>query len=170
MVGQEWVDNQSDGFSVVTRGQSNDNLLTMSTAARAESYTDTMNEARYLSFFGRAEYNYLSRYYADISLRRDASSRFGVDSRWANFWSVGGMWNAKGEKFLKNVDWLTNAQLAASIGTSGNSSIPAYEHLAPLFKLITLVKPIKYRFYSLLPELLFYQFFEFSMTYFVFRE
>ncbi|WP_368129664.1 hypothetical protein, partial [Bacteroides caccae] len=40
----------------------------------------------------------------------------------------------------------------------------------PLFKLITLVKPIKYRFYSLLPELLFYQFFEFSMTYFVFRE
>ena len=130
MVGQEWVDNQSDGFSVVTRGQSNDNLLTMSTAARAESYTDTMNEARYLSFFGRAEYNYLSRYYADISLRRDASSRFGVDSRWANFWSVGGMWNVKGEKFLKNVDWLTNAQLAASIGTSGNSSIPAYEHLA----------------------------------------
>ena len=97
-------------------GQSNDNLLTMSTAARAESYTDTMNEARYLSFFGRAEYNYLSRYYADISLRRDASSRFGVDSRWANFWSVGGMWNVKGEKFLKNVDWLTNAQLAASIG------------------------------------------------------
>ncbi len=89
-----------------------------------------MNEARYLSFFGRAEYNYLSRYYADISLRRDASSRFGVDSRWANFWSVGGMWNVKGEKFLKNVDWLTNAQLAASIGTSGNSSIPAYEHLA----------------------------------------
>ena len=78
----------------------------MSTAARAESYTDTMNEARYLSFFGRAEYNYLSRYYADISLRRDASSRFGVDSRWANFWSVGGMWNVKGEKFLKNVDWL----------------------------------------------------------------
>lgn len=130
MVGQEWGDNQSDGFSVVTRGQSNDNLLTMSTAARAESYTDTMNEARYLSFFGRAEYNYLSRYYADISLRRDASSRFGVDSRWANFWSVGGMWNVKGEKFLKNVDWLTNAQLAASIGTSGNSSIPAYEHLA----------------------------------------
>ena len=111
MVGQEWVDNQSDGFSVVTRGQSNDNLLTMSTAARAESYTDTMNEARYLSFFGRAEYNYLSRYYADISLRRDASSRFGVDSRWANFWSVGGMWNAKGEKFLKNVDWLTMLNL-----------------------------------------------------------
>ncbi len=130
MVGQEWVNNQSDGFSVVSRGQSNDNLLTLATGTRADNPSDTMNEARYLSFFGRADYNYLDRYYVDLSVRRDASSRFGTNTRWANFWSVGLMWNAKGEKFLENVEWLTNAQLAASIGTSGNSSIPAYDHLA----------------------------------------
>ncbi len=129
MLGQEWVDNQSDGFSVVSHGQSNDKLLTFSTATRADNPSDTMTHARYLSFFGRAEYNFLSKYYADFSVRRDASSRFGKNSRWANFWSIGLMWNAKGEKFLENADWLTNAQVAASIGTSGNSSIPAYDHL-----------------------------------------
>lgn len=130
MIGQEWVDNQSDGFSVVSHGQSNDNLLTFGSATRADIPTDVMNQARYLSFFGRAEYNYLGKYYADLSVRRDASSRFGTDSRWGTFWSVGLMWNLKSEKFLENVEWLTNAQLAASIGTSGNSSIPAYEHMA----------------------------------------
>lgn len=130
MIGQEWVHNQSDGFSVVSHGQSNDNLLTLSTATRADIPSDTMTEACYLSFFGRADYNFLNRYYVDLSVRRDASSRFGKNSRWANFWSVGMMWNAKGEKFLENIEWLTNAQLSASIGTSGNSSIPAYDHLA----------------------------------------
>ena len=105
-------------------------MLTFSTATRAEVPSDMMSGSRYLSFFGRAEYNWANKYYADLSVRRDASSRFGKDSRWANFWSVGLMWNAKGEKFLENIEWLTNAQVAASIGTSGNSSIPAYDHLA----------------------------------------
>lgn len=128
MLGQEWVDNQSDGFSVTSRGQSNDKMMTLKTGTFADKTSDTMNEARYLSFFARTDYNYLNRYYADISVRRDASSRFGNGKRWGTFWSVGLMWNAKGEKFLDNMDWLTNAQLSASIGTSGNSSIPAYDH------------------------------------------
>lgn len=130
LVGQEWVDNQTEGFSVMARGQSNDNLITLSTATRADIPNDTMTGARYLSFFGRGEYNFSDKYYADFSVRRDASSRFGSNSRWATFWSVGLMWNAKAESFLQNIDWLTNAQVATSIGTSGNSSIPAYDHLA----------------------------------------
>ena len=130
LLGQEWVANQAEGFSVMARGQSNDKLLTFSTATRSDIPSDSWSESNYLSFFGRAEYNYNDRYYADVSVRRDASSRFGKNSRWANFWSVGLMWNAKQEKFLENINWLTGAQVAGSIGTSGNSSIPAYDHLA----------------------------------------
>lgn len=51
-------------------------------------------------------------------------------TRWAGFWSLGLMWNARQERFLQNVDWLTNAQVAFSTGTSGNSSIPNFDHLA----------------------------------------
>ena len=130
LLGQEAVINQSEGFNVTTRGQSNDKLLTMATATSATSWDDIVSEATYLSFFGRAEYNYSNKYYADFSVRRDGSSKFGKDARWANFWSVGAMWNLKSEDFLKDIDWLTNLQLIASIGTSGNSSIPDYDHTA----------------------------------------
>ena len=130
LLGQEAVINQSEGFNVTTRGQSYDKLLTMATATSATSWDDIVSEATYLSFFGRAEYNYSNKYYADFSVRRDGSSKFGKDARWANFWSVGAMWNLKSEDFLKDIDWLTNLQLIASIGTSGNSSIPNYDHTA----------------------------------------
>lgn len=130
LLGQEAVDNQSDAFSVISRGQTNSYLVNLSAATRADIPTDSRSGSTYLSFFGRAEYNYLGKYFVDLSARRDASSRFGTNSRWANFWSVGTMWNAKAESFLENVSWLDNAQLLASIGTSGNSSIPDYDHLA----------------------------------------
>lgn len=130
LLGQEAVDNQSDAFSVIGRGQTNSYLVNLSAATRTDIPTDSRSGSTYLSFFGRAEYNYLGKYFVDLSARRDASSRFGTNSRWANFWSVGTMWNAKAESFLENVSWLDNAQLLASIGTSGNSSIPDYDHLA----------------------------------------
>lgn len=130
LLGQEAVDNQSDAFSVIGRGQTNSYLVNLSAATLADIPTDSRSGSTYLSFFGRAEYNYLGKYFVDLSARRDASSRFGTNSRWANFWSVGTMWNAKAESFLENVSWLDNAQLLASIGTSGNSSIPDYDHLA----------------------------------------
>lgn len=130
LLGQEAVDNQSDAFSVIGRGQTNSYLVNLSAATRADIPTDSRSGSTYLSFFGRAEYNYLGKYFVDLSARRDASSRFGTNSRWANFWSVGTMWNAKAESFLEKVSWLDNAQLLASIGTSGNSSIPDYDHLA----------------------------------------
>lgn len=130
LLGQEAVNNQSEAFSIITRGQSSDKLLNMASATRAESPSDSFSGSTYLSFFARGEYNYQGKYYADFSVRRDGSSRFGKNSRWANFWSVGLMWDAKREAFLEDYEWLTNAQLSASVGTSGNSSIPPYDHLA----------------------------------------
>ena len=110
MVGQEGVDYTSEGFQVWTAGQTNDHLTNVSSGTRASSWNDATTSYAYLSFFGRAEYNYRNRYYADFSVRADASSRFGRNNRWAGFWSLGLMWNARQERFLQNVDWLTNAQ------------------------------------------------------------
>ncbi len=130
MVGQEGVDYRSEGFQVVTRGQSNDAFTQLASGTRASSWSNSSSSHSFLSFFGRAEHNYNDRYYTDFSLRTDASSRFGKNGRWATFWSVGFMWNVKKEKFLQDVKWLSNAQIAMSTGTSGNSSIPDYDHLA----------------------------------------
>lgn len=130
MLGQEGVDYRAEGFSVTTRGQNNDFLTNVSSGVRASSWMDNTSSYSFLSFFGRCEYNYDERYYAEVGLRTDASSRFGKDNRWGQFWSVGLMWNAKKEHFLQDIDWLHNGQVSFSTGTSGNSEIPYYDHLA----------------------------------------
>lgn len=130
MLGQEGVDYRYDGFKLSTRGQTNDLLTNLTSGTTATSWSDGVTEYSYLSFFARGEYNYDDRYYADFSVRTDGSSRFGMDNHWGTFWSVGLMWNLRKEKFMQKYKWLTNAQVALSTGTSGNSSISNYEHWA----------------------------------------
>ena len=130
MLGQEGVNYSSEGFGVSTAGQNNDLLSGVKYGTRATSWTNSKLSYSFLSFFGRAEYTFSDRFYADVSLRTDGSSRFGENGRFASFWSLGFMWNIRNEKFLKNLKWLTNAQIAVSTGTTGNSSIPNYAHLA----------------------------------------
>lgn len=131
MLGHEGVDYRSEGFQVVTRGQNNDAFTSISSGTRAASWSNSSSSHGFLSFFGRGEYNYKDLYYADFSLRTDASSRFGKEGRWATFWSLGFMYNLRKAAFMRKTNkWLTNAQVAVSLGTSGNSSIPDYDHLA----------------------------------------
>lgn len=106
MVGQEGVDYHYEGFQVTTRGQTNDILTNLSSGSTASSWGDPVTEYSFLSFFGRGEYNYDDRYYADFSVRGDGSSRFGTDKHWGAFWSVGFMWNLRKEKFMQNINGL----------------------------------------------------------------
>lgn len=130
MVGQEGVNYHEESFSLYSEGQTNDGLTDISSGTYVSSWSDATSEYGYLSFFARGEYNYLHRYYADFSVRADASSRFGKGNRWAGFWSVGLMWDFRQEEFMEKFDWLSNAQLTFSTGTTGNSSISNYAHLA----------------------------------------
>ena len=130
LLGQEGIDYRSTGFQVTTQGQNNDRLTNLLSGTRAISWPDSNSAYAYLSFFFRGEYNYKELYYAEGAARTDASSRFGKDHRWGMFWSLGFMWNIKNEAFLKDIEWLTNAQIKLSTGTSGNSEIPYYDHLA----------------------------------------
>ncbi len=130
LLGQEGIDYRSTRFQVTTQGQNNDRLTNLLSGTRAISWPDSNSAYAYLSFFFRGEYNYKELYYAEVAARTDASSRFGKDHRWGMFWSLGFMWNIKNEAFLKDIEWLTNAQIKLSTGTSGNSEIPYYDHLA----------------------------------------
>lgn len=132
LLGHEGIDYHYEAFSVATAGQNNNALTNLTTATRATSWDDTTDsDYGFLSFFARGEYNYKNRYFAEAALRTDASSRFGKENRWGVFWSAAFMWNLRNEDFLANASrWLTNAQVQLSTGTSGNSSIPNYEHLA----------------------------------------
>ncbi len=84
------------------------------------------------SLFTRLNYNYNKRYFAELSLRRDASSRFGEDNRNALFYSVGAMWRIKSEEFMQSIYYINNLDLRASYGTSGNASIGNYQQYATM--------------------------------------
>ena len=132
MVAQEGINYHYEDFSILTAGQNNHYMTNVTTGSRATSWSDTTDDDYgFLSFFARAEYNYANRYYLELSGRADASSRFGRDGRWAGFGAVGFMWNMLNEDFMAPArSWLTYAQIAFNSGTSGNSEIPNYNHLA----------------------------------------
>lgn len=82
-------------------------------------------EDRLVSYFGRAEYGFDSRYLLNASIRRDGSSRFGKNKKWGTFPAISGAWRASNEKFWKN-SWLVNqAKLRISYGVNGSNSIPS---------------------------------------------
>ena len=132
LLGHEWQDYHMEAFSLSTAGQNNGKLTDISTGTRVTSWTSTADsDYSRVSFFGRGEYNLADKYYSEVSLRTDGSSRFGANNRWGVFGAVGFMWNLRNEDFMAaNRSWLTMAQIALSSGTSGNSEIPNYEHLA----------------------------------------
>ena len=98
-------------------------LTTAGTDQGSEYYKQ---EARLASYFLDAHYAYADKYYLSGSFRRDGSSVFGADTRWGNFWSVGGKWRMSGEDFLNDNNVITNATLRASYGTVGNQDIGWY--------------------------------------------
>ena len=81
-------------------------------------------ETRLASYFARLSYNYAERYMAELTVRRDGSSRFGSNNHWATFPSVSLGWNLYKEEFMQGlIPELSNAKLRASWGQNGNENI-----------------------------------------------
>ena len=83
--------------------------------------------SRMAGFFGNLNYTYDNRYFADFSVRADASSRFGADKRWAVFWSAGVGYNLHNEVFLKKLEWVSLLRLRASYGVTGGQNFNPYQ-------------------------------------------
>jgi TonB-linked SusC/RagA family outer membrane protein len=78
---------------------------------------------RFVSVFANGAYTYKNRYTLSASVRRDASNLFGVatNQKWVPLWSVGGLWRVADEPFFHS-DWLSQLNIRASYGISGNLS------------------------------------------------
>ena len=75
-----------------------------------------------MSYFGRANYDYKSRYLVEFNGRYDGSSKFLPENRWDFFWGVSAGWRVTEEKFMKNIKWLNNLKLRASYAEVGNQT------------------------------------------------
>ncbi len=130
LAGQEGIKFTSNVFSARTTGQTDDRLTTLNNGTTPVLPTSSYAKYEYLSFFGRADYGYADKYFANITVRNDASSRFGRDNRSATFVSGGVLWNMTGEAFMTPLrQWFTDLRLKASVGSTGNSEIGNYRHL-----------------------------------------
>lgn len=81
------------------------------------------------SYFGRIDYNFDERYMIQATVRRDGSSNFGPNHKWAVFPSVSLGWNVTNEAFMDSrPDWFSNLKLRASWGKNGNERIGQFRY------------------------------------------
>ncbi len=104
-------------------------LRLLASASNPQETFSSLSEYAFESMFFRANYNYDYRYYLSASIRRDGSSRFGINNRYGTFWSVGFSWRLDQEDFLADNELINALKLRASYGISGNAGIGNYVHL-----------------------------------------
>jgi TonB-linked SusC/RagA family outer membrane protein len=101
-------------------------------AGQILSGSSSLQQWSLLSYLGRAQYSYARKYFLSASLRRDGSSRFGANNKWALFPSISGAWDIANENFFENVGFINAFKIRASYGLTGNFQIPNYGSLAQL--------------------------------------
>nr|WP_320039588.1 TonB-dependent receptor [uncultured Bacteroides sp.] len=76
---------------------------------------------RMISFYGRLNYSYNSKYMLQATFRRDGSSAFGKNNRWGTFPSASFAWRMSEEKFIKDLNVFDDLKFRVGYGVSGNS-------------------------------------------------
>lgn len=108
--------------------------------ANATSITASPSKVKYAyaGIFGRITYNYNYKYLLNLTGRRDGTSRFGSENRFANFYSASAAWLFSEEHFIKKIlTILSLGKLKVSYGTSGNDQIPDYAYISLYNNVIT---------------------------------
>jgi TonB-linked SusC/RagA family outer membrane protein len=85
---------------------------------------------REMGFLGAFSYMYDNRFLADLTLRANASSQFGADKKWAQFWSLGLGWNLHNETFMDRFDFVDQFKVRGSLGSSGNPNFATNTSMA----------------------------------------
>ena len=117
----EYLLGQSMDFPIFNNG--NDNLGMGATPSKVDSY---YKENKLLSFFAQGTYNYDNRYLITATVRADGSTVFSEKHKWGYFPSFSTAWRISEEKFMKNVNWLSNMKIRFGWGLVGNDRIPNY--------------------------------------------
>jgi TonB-linked SusC/RagA family outer membrane protein len=85
---------------------------------------------REVGFLGAASYTWDNRFLTDLTLRTTASSQFGADKRWGNFWSLGLGWNLHRENFFKDLAVFNQFKIRGSVGNTGNQNFNTNQSIA----------------------------------------
>lgn len=129
VAGYSWQEDvNNDGFQANNRnyptddlGYSNIGLGSPTGNFRTDWGSNNYQKLRLISFYGRANYNYANKYLAQVSVRRDGSSAFGINNRWGTFPAFAVAWRISQEGFMRGQHLFTDLKLRAGYGVTGNS-------------------------------------------------
>ncbi len=117
----EWFSGYKEDFTILTP----DYMWPDAGVGTAMSYGSSEGYSL-VSFFGKVNYSYDSRYLLGVTIRHDGSSRFGKNNRYATFPSVSLGWRMNNEEFLNDIVWINELKPRLSWGQTGNQDIANY--------------------------------------------
>lgn len=130
LIGTTYQRDTNNQGSLVGLGFESNAFLENIGAAQTKIVSDQITtEYKYAAFFGRINYQFVGKYILNVTGRRDGSSRFGPNNKFANFGAVGTAWIFSEEGFLKDRKWLSFGKLRTSFGSTGSDNIGDYGYL-----------------------------------------
>lgn len=132
LVGQETYDFRTDNSSSLFRNYPQ--FTTYNQAFKNTSLATAFNgyprigKTRYtnLSFFGRVNYSFREKYLFSFNMRSDGASKFAPGKQWGYFPAASVAWQVKKEKFMQNVNFISDLKFRAGYGEVGNNRINDY--------------------------------------------
>lgn len=131
MVGHEWIITKSSKLTNIVHGFPETftaadawKLTSMGTPFSIDNFYNP--DDKLLSYFGRINYDYQSKYLLSATFRADGSSKFAAGNQWGYFPSAAVAWRISSENFMESTKgWLDDLKLRFSYGTAGNNNIPS---------------------------------------------
>ncbi len=137
MVGYSYRYEVNEEFSANNRGYTNDlfeenNLGSVPVGINRIGIGSFKDDNTLIGLFGRVHYTFDGKVNVEAVLRREGSSRFGRNNKWASFPALSASWEITREKFMENTKWLNFLKLRAGYGETGNSGFANYASLVTL--------------------------------------
>lgn len=118
----EQQEDRNSAYSANASQFPNDKVITLNAAAKIDNASSTEGGYGLASYIGRFTYSFKDRYILSGNIRRDGSSRFGLNNRWGTFPSVSVAWNIGDEAFMQSLANVTYLKLRGSAGQVGNQN------------------------------------------------
>ena len=130
ILGNEFNTQNSTNLELQAWATGSSLLNTLGSAGGTQRINSSQSEETILSLFTKASLVYNDKYGVNATVRRDGSSKFGGNNKYANFPSFGAYWRISSEPFFNTSNFLTDLKLRASWGQLGNSGIPNYRYIS----------------------------------------
>jgi TonB-dependent starch-binding outer membrane protein SusC len=135
MLGYTWQNESNSSSLQSVRGLDSDDFesLNFENGTKPQIGSSDRIDWALESFLGRINYNFGDRYLLTLTARRDGSSKFGANNKWATFPSAALGWRVINEQFFEGLtDVFDDLKIRVSYGVTGNSQIPAYQSTSDL--------------------------------------